>query len=97
MHNQPGFPVGMLDGSTYEEAVVDMRPGDRLYLYSDGVSEETNPEDEPFGNDRLMQALDASRAAALDDSVQSLVDSVLDWHGATRLSDDLSVLAVELG
>ena len=96
MYNQPAIPIGMLHGSNYEETVVEMGPGDRLYLYSDGVSEETNPEDEPFGNDRLLQALDAFRASPLDDSVQALVDSVLNWRGATRLSDDLSVLAVEV-
>ena len=93
---QPAIPIGIMDGSTYEEDVVEMQPGDRVYLYSDGVSEETNAEDEPFGSDRLMQALDALRSAPLPDSVQSLVDSVIDWRGDSRLSDDLSLLAIEV-
>ena len=37
-----------------------------------------------------------SRELTLDESVQSLVESVLSWHGVTQLSDDLSVLAVEV-
>ena len=96
MYTQRAIPIGMMDFSTYEEAAIDLRTGDRLYLYSDGVTEETNPDDEPFGDDRLLHALDESRGLTLDESVQSLVDSVLSWSGATHLSDDLSVLAVEV-
>ena len=96
MYTQQAFPIGMMDFSTYEEAVIDLRTGDRLYLYSDDVTEETNPDDEPFGNERLLDALDESMELTLDESVQSLVDSVLSWRGATRLSDDLSVLAFEV-
>ena len=96
MYVRPAVPIGMMEGTIYEDHVLPVRPGDRLYLYSDGVSEETNGEDEPFGNERLVRALDASRLAPLNDSVQSLVDAVLDWRGAIRLSDDLSVLAVEI-
>jgi sigma-B regulation protein RsbU (phosphoserine phosphatase) len=96
MYSQQAIPIGMMDVSTYEEAALDLRTGDRLYLYSDGVTEETNPDDEPFGDERVLQALDESRELTLDESVQSLVESVLSWHGATQLSDDLSVLAVEV-
>ena len=44
----------------------------------------------------LLHALDESRELTLDESVQSLVELVLSWHGVTQLSDDLSVLAVEV-
>ena len=96
MYTQQAFPIGMMDFSTYEEAAIDLRTRDRLYLYSDGVTEETNPDDEPFGDERLLHALDESRGLTLEESVQSLVESVLSWHGTTQLSDDLSVLAVEV-
>ena len=96
IYTQQAIPISMMDVSTYEEAAIDLRTGDRLYLYSDGVTEETNPDDEPFGDERVLQALDESRELTLDESVQSLVESVLSWHGVTQLSDDLSVLAVEV-
>ncbi len=96
MYTQQAIPIGMMDVSTYEEAAIDLRTGDRLYLYSDGVTEETNPDGEPFGDERVLQALDESRELTLEESVQSLVESVLSWHGVTQLSDDLSVLAVEV-
>ncbi|MEE8129422.1 MAG: SpoIIE family protein phosphatase, partial [Vicinamibacterales bacterium] len=57
----PAFPIGMMDGTTYTDTVIELRSGDRLYLYSDGVTEETNPEDVPFGNERLFETLDGAR------------------------------------
>lgn len=95
MYAQPAIPIGMMEASTYEESIVEMQPGDRLYLYSDGVSEEANGDEQPFGTERLMKTLDELRSASLGRAVQSIVESVVNWRGASQLSDDLSVLAVE--
>jgi sigma-B regulation protein RsbU (phosphoserine phosphatase) len=86
----------MMDGTTYTDTVIELQPGDRLYLYSDGVTEETNPDDVPFENERLFKTLDGARAQTLDQSVEVLVDAVLSWNGHERLSDDLTVLALEI-
>lgn len=95
-YSHPAIPVGMMEGSTYVDSVIDVRPGDRLYLYSDGVTDETNDEDEPFGLARLLAALDESRSSTLGESVPSMVGRVVSWRGGARSSDDLSVLAVEM-
>ena len=90
------FPLVLMDGTTYADTVIELRSGDRLYLYSDGVTEETNPDDVPFGNARLLETLDGARTQTLDQSVEVLVGAVLSWRGRERLSDDLTVLALEL-
>jgi sigma-B regulation protein RsbU (phosphoserine phosphatase) len=94
--DMPAIPIGMMDGTTYTDTVIELQPGDRLYLYSDGVTEETNPDDVPFENERLFKTLDGARAQTLDQSVEVLVDAVLSWNGHERLSDDLTVLALEI-
>ena len=92
----PAIPIGMMDGTTYTDTVIDLQPGDRFYLYSDGVTEETNPDDLPFGEERLSETLDDARTQALDQSVEQLVGAVLAWRGGERLSDDVTVLAFEI-
>ena len=42
----PGFPIGMIDEAEYDESVIELQPGDRLYLHSDGLTEEVNAQDE---------------------------------------------------
>ena len=58
-----GFPIGMIDEADYDESVIDLQPGDRLYLHSDGLNEEVNAQDEEFGNERLLSAIADGQAS----------------------------------
>ena len=92
-----GLAIGMFDEAEYEESVIDLQPGDRLYLHSDGLTEEVNAQDEEFGDDRLLTAIADSQAVGLQDSVESLVQKVVAWRGEEHLRDDVSLLAVSVG
>jgi sigma-B regulation protein RsbU (phosphoserine phosphatase) len=52
-----GFPVGMVPGIDYSESVIELEPQDRLYLHSDGLTEELNAQEEEFGDERLLAAV----------------------------------------
>jgi len=90
-----GLPVGL--GGGYEEHAVRLSPGDRLYLYSDGIPEAMTPGGEPFGTARLVAALARGRGEPLAGSVAGLEADVRGWCGAAAPRDDMSVLAVEAG
>ena len=90
-----GFPIGFFEGVRYQEHSVSMKPGDRLYLYSDGITEALNTKDQEFGKRRLIGALDQSRAGPLKESVASLLETIEECCDA-RLEDDISVLAIEI-
>jgi sigma-B regulation protein RsbU (phosphoserine phosphatase) len=89
-----GFPIGVGTAS-YREHAVKLGPGDRLVLYSDGVTEARNADGEHFGTRRLLATLEQTRAAPLGDGVNALVRAVESWCG-TRPQDDVSILAVEI-
>jgi serine phosphatase RsbU (regulator of sigma subunit) len=91
-----GFTIGMVDEAEYEESVIDLKPGDRLYLYSDGLTEEFNSHDEAFGDQRLLNAIADGQASGLQDTVESLVQKVVAWRGEDHLKDDVSILAVSV-
>jgi serine phosphatase RsbU (regulator of sigma subunit) len=91
-----GCPIGILDEFDYEEATVDLQPGDRLYLHSDGVTEEMNHQDEMFGDERLLSAIADGQATNLQGAVESLVEKVVAWGGEEHLGDDVSILAVSV-
>lgn len=90
-----GFPIGLTD-AVYEERSVQLAAGDRLYIYSDGVSEAMNPAGTQFGNARLLEAIREGRSQPLQDSVSHLVNEVGKWQGTERPQDDLSILAVAI-
>jgi serine phosphatase RsbU (regulator of sigma subunit) len=91
---EPGFPVGMVPGFEYEESAVELQPGDRLYLHSDGLTEEFNAQEEEFGDQRLFSAIADGQSLGLKESVESLVQKVIAWRGEDHLKDDVSVLAI---
>jgi serine phosphatase RsbU (regulator of sigma subunit) len=91
-----GFPIGMIPGAEYDESVIDLQPGDRLYLHSDGLTEEVNAKKEDFGDERLLAAITDGQALSLHDAVESLVQKVVAWRGEEHLRDDVSLLAVSV-
>lgn len=90
----PGCPISLADGR-YEEHSLTLRPGDRLYLYSDGILEARNPYGRAFGINRLLEHIERGRAVCLPDNLSALVRAVQDWCGTSPPHDDISLLAVE--
>jgi sigma-B regulation protein RsbU (phosphoserine phosphatase) len=90
-----GRPIGLGDGG-YEEQVVRVGVGDRLFLYSDGLTEAMGPTGELFGDARLLAAVGRGRGEPLRGGVTAVVDEVGRWRGAASAQDDISILAVEV-
>jgi sigma-B regulation protein RsbU (phosphoserine phosphatase) len=91
-----GFPIGLAD-IPYEERSIHLGPGDRLFLYSDGIPEAIAPDGKQFGDARLLDAIDRGRSQPLQASVAALVAEVARWNGTDRPHDDISILAMEKG
>ncbi len=91
----PGFPIGVAD-EAYGERDFHLAPGDRLYLYSDGLPDAMNSSGEHFGDARLLEAIGRGRAEPLRDGIATLLDEIARWHGGENPKDDISILAVEV-
>jgi len=90
-----GFPVGMIPAASYERLEFEFCPGDRLFIYSDGLVEAESQGGEQFSEARLRELV---REAAAEPSSVLLdrLDGVLrNWRGSETLDDDLSVLMLE--
>jgi PAS domain S-box-containing protein len=90
-----GLPIGMLDHATYTDETLHVRPGDRLYFYTDGVVEAMNASEQEFGYARLMAAIDRQRDRPLLSGLDAVTQLVREWSG-NELRDDVSLLAIEI-
>lgn len=86
-----GAVVGLLDNLQYEEATVQLREGDLLVAYSDGLTE---PEqgDEEFGEDRLRDFVQANGAKDLRALASESIGTVKKWIGDAEQPDDMTIL-----
>ena len=73
-----------------------MKPGDRVYLSTDGVIEEENSEGQEFGLARLVDALDRHRNTSLTEALASVMASAQQWCAPSAFADDVSMLALEI-
>ena len=89
-------PIGMFPDADYTEFVATLGRGDRVYFYSDGVTDAMNPADEDFGQTGLVETLATIRALPLDRTLRELRAAVGRWRGTNRLDDDLTLLALEI-
>lgn len=89
------FPVGFVPDVEFAEESLDLAPGDRLYLYSDGVPEAMDANLEQMGNDRMTALVESLRGQPVDAVVTKLLESVQTWCQPKGPLDDVSILGVE--
>jgi sigma-B regulation protein RsbU (phosphoserine phosphatase) len=89
-----GLPLGIDTGAAYDTAAVELKSGDALIFYTDGVVEAFNEKSEEFGNSRWIEAIRALPDWNAAESLQFLMKRVDDFVGLTRQSDDVTCLVL---
>jgi sigma-B regulation protein RsbU (phosphoserine phosphatase) len=89
-----GLPLGIDMGAAYETAAIELKSGDALIFYTDGVIEAFDEKGQEFGNDRWLDAIRALPDWNAAESLQFLTKRVDDFVGLTRQSDDITCLVI---
>ncbi len=87
-----GVPVGMLPAAVHREDSVSLKPGDTLLLYSDGITEALNRDDEEFGMDRLTKLALEGRGEPPAELSRRIFGAVSDFTAGVAQYDDQTVL-----
>jgi hypothetical protein len=91
-----GPVVGAIQGCRYEQGVVHLREGDLLVLYSDGVLEAADGEDEEFGEARLQSIITESAKRPVSELCDEIVNRVRAFAHRGSLDDDLTLLVIRV-
>ena len=89
-----GTVLGILPERGYDEGQVTVQPGDLIAIYSDGVTEAVNGEDEEFGEDRLSQLIVKHRESSAEEIVRLVNDTLAEWTGDAPPDDDITLVIV---
>ncbi len=91
---QDGPLVGPMPGIAFKESLIQLGPGDELFLYTDGVTEADNRRRELFGKDRLKSVLDQSKATSVVDRIGDVMKAVKTFAGDAPQADDITILGI---
>lgn len=93
--NVGGFPVGIMPLGEYQQASIQLNAGDVMIIYSDGVTESVNENEEEFGEQRLIEVLQRNRtrtAAGIRDRID---EALTRFVGKAKSVDDLTMVIVK--
>ena len=93
VRSRPGLVLGAMPGAKYRTGEISLEPGDAIYLYTDGLTEQTDPNGELFGEERLRSFLEGGGFLAHPETCTGAVLAGVDAHAAgAEQSDDRTQL-----
>lgn len=90
-----GMALGFMPDIDFEEDSVQLHPGDRLVMFTDGVTEAFNTGDEAYGEERLMAIIAKYGDATPQALVDAIFNNVIDFAGTAPQSDDITITVLE--
>ena len=90
-----GLVIGGFDTATYEDYTIDLKPGSKLYVYTDGVTEATRGDDELYGFDRLKEALNKNSSLSPKEMCDQISVDINNFVAGAEQFDDITMLALE--
>lgn len=89
-----GVVLGAIKGLKMDEKTIELYPGDLLVLYTDGVTEAINQEEDQFGEARLIEIIKSNQNLPSEDLKNFIIDQVYDFASVTPQADDITLMVL---
>jgi serine phosphatase RsbU (regulator of sigma subunit) len=84
-----------MKGVKYGEYEVQLKPGAKIFVYTDGIAEATDANNELFGTDRMIEALNKNQEARPEEVLEDVSSAVADFVKEAEQFDDMTMLCLE--
>ena len=95
LKSKPGFVLAGMENIKYYQNEITLEQGDRVYLYTDGITEATNDNDDLFGDASLLQVMNNKNDLSLKELLSHVKEKVDDFAGEREQFDDITMLIME--
>jgi phosphoserine phosphatase RsbU/P len=90
-----GLIVGMMPSVPYEEETIPFNPGDLLVVYSDGITEAMNAEEEEFGEQRFIDLILQNKNELPESLIDIVINKVQEFSGCQTQADDVTLVIIK--
>lgn len=91
-----GLPLGLIEDSTFKEEKCSLQEGDVIFLYTDGIKEAMNKQDELFGYERIKEILANTSDMSVQDIRQKIIDDVMAFSDGCAQQDDWTLVVIKV-
>jgi len=95
LENVGGLILGAMKDMEYDSNIIMLKPGESIFLYTDGVTEAFNKEDEEFTDKRLLSSLINKNNLTSEDLIDALIKIIKEFTNETEQSDDITCLSLK--
>ncbi len=95
MKDKHGLVIGGMDGINYKEYQIQLFEGDKIFVYTDGITEATDRDEVLFGTDRMLEALNSEPAASPEQILKNVRDAVRVFVKESEQFDDMTMMCIE--
>lgn len=88
------FVLGALPGIKYQNSVLQLNEGDTLFVFTDGITEATNPAGDFYGTDRMLNALNQYSECSCEQLINGLIYDISKFSSTSAQFDDMTMLAI---
>ena len=88
------MPVGIMEGLKFRQHEFQMNPGDSFFVYTDGVAEATNADNELYGTERMLAALNSEPEALPEKTLTNVMDDINRFVDGAEQFDDITMLCL---
>ena len=92
LKDKHSLPLAAMEDCEMEEYDLQLTPGDRLFIYTDGVPEAINSKEEQYGTDRLITKLNALKNVCQEEVLSEVYEDIQSFVGGENQFDDLTML-----
>ncbi len=96
LKDKHGFVLAGFEGARYREYVLDLKAGDTIFVYTDGVTEATDTDNVLYGTDRMLSALNGTEDAIPEKLLQKVKADIDAFKGDAPQFDDITMLALKV-
>ena len=98
LEDEPDPPLGIMEQIQYQQHVLEITREFRLFIYTDGVNEAQNAEEEFFGNERILQTVEDAALMGLSDEelIKRMDEELISFTQDAEQSDDITMMAVSI-
>jgi sigma-B regulation protein RsbU (phosphoserine phosphatase) len=95
LKNTGGMALGIMEDATFRSEKLQLKGGDRLFLYTDGVTEAMDQGGKQFSEPSLEDFLQRANGSSVSEIIDGTVDSVRSHSAGAPQSDDITILALK--